>query len=106
MAGLLGQQQEAGRGAKPSRALDEDAPVAAQALEHPRGIALAGLGQDGEDVRPLEADVAQEIVVQFAEGVEVPAVPGRAGKMEDEDKEARHLSLFLILLVLWKYRAK
>jgi hypothetical protein len=89
MGGLLDQQQqqEAGREAV-AHALDEDTAVAAQDLEHPRGIAVAGLGQDGEDVRPLETDVAQEMVVQLAEGDDMPTVPGRAGEMEDEGKEA------------------
>jgi hypothetical protein len=68
--------------------------VAAQDLEHPRGIAVAGLGQNGEDIRPLEADIAQEVVIQFTEGDDVPTVPGRAGEMEEEGKEARHLPLF------------
>jgi hypothetical protein len=76
-----------------SHTLDEDASVAAEDLEHPRGIAVAGLGQGGEDVRPLEADVAQEMVVQFAEGGDLPTVPGRAGEVEEEGKEAGHLSL-------------
>jgi hypothetical protein len=31
--------------------------VAAKELEHPRGIAVAGLGQDREDIRPLKTDV-------------------------------------------------
>jgi hypothetical protein len=72
--------------------------MTAQDLEHPRRIAMAGLGQDGEDVRPLEADVAQEMVVQLTEGDDVPAVPGHADEMEDEGKEARHLRL------LWYFR--
>ncbi len=55
---------------------------------------MARLGQDGEDVRPLEADVALEMVIQLAERDDMPAVPGRAGEMEEEGKEARHLPLF------------
>jgi hypothetical protein len=66
--------------------------VAAQDLEHPRGIAVAGLGQDGEDVCPLEADVAQEMIIESTESDNMPAVPGRTGEVEDEGKEAWHLS--------------
>jgi len=76
-----------------AHALDEDAAMAAQDLEHPRGIAVAGLGQNGEDVRPLQADVAQEMVVQFAEGNDVPTVPGCADEMEEVWNEACHLYL-------------
>jgi hypothetical protein len=85
-----------------AHALDEDTPMAAKDLQHPRGIAVAGLGQDGEDVRPLEADVAKKMVVQFAEGDDVPTVPRRAGEMEDEGKEAGQLSLLFIFPVVWK----
>jgi hypothetical protein len=68
--------------------------VAAEDLQHPRGIAVAGLGQGGEDVRPLKPDVAQEVVVQLAEGDDMPAVPGRTGEAEEEWDETWHLSLF------------
>jgi hypothetical protein len=52
--------------------------MAAKDLEHPRRIAVAGLGQGGADVCPFEANVAQEVVVQFAERDDLPTVPGRA----------------------------
>jgi hypothetical protein len=42
------------------------------------------------------------MVVQFAEGDDVPTVPRRAGEMEDEGKEAGHLSLLFIFPVVWK----
>jgi hypothetical protein len=61
---------------------------------------VAGLSQDSENVRPLEADVAQEVVIQLAEGDDLPAVPDRAGEMEEEGKEARHLSLLFLFLVI------
>jgi hypothetical protein len=83
-------------------ALDEDAALAAEDLQHPRGIAVPGLGQGGEDVRPLKADVAQEMVVQLAEGDDMPAVAGRAGEVEEEWDEAWHLSLLFIFPVLPK----
>ena len=67
---------------------------------------MAGLGKNGEDVCPIDADVAEEMIVQITESSDVPTVPGRAGKMEDEGNQARHLSLLLIFPVLWKYRAK
>jgi hypothetical protein len=73
--------------------------VAAKDLEHPRRIAVAGLGQDGENVRPLEADVPQETVIQFAEDSYLPAVPDRMGEAEEGWEEARHLSLLLIFPV-------
>jgi hypothetical protein len=57
--------------------------VAAQELEHPRGIAVAWLGQNGEDICPLEANVAQEVVVQITERDNMPAVPGRSEEVED-----------------------
>jgi hypothetical protein len=76
--------------------------VAAEDLEHPRGIAVAGLGQDGEDVRPLKPDVAQEMVVQLTEGDDVAAIPGGPGEVEEEGKEAGHLSLLFIFPVVWK----
>jgi hypothetical protein len=67
--------------------------VAAKELEHPRGIAVAGLGQGREHVRPFEANVAQEVVVQFAERDDLPTVPGRAREVEEEWNEAGHMSL-------------
>ena len=67
--------------------------MAAKDLEHPRGIAIAGLGQNGEDVRPLETNVAQEVVVQFAEGDDLTAVPGHAHVVEEGRNEARNLRL-------------
>jgi hypothetical protein len=69
-----------------AHALDEDTLMAAKGLQHPRGIAVAGLGQDGEDVRPLEADVAKKMVVQFAEGDDVPTVPRHAGEMKTKGR--------------------
>jgi hypothetical protein len=76
--------------------------LAAEDLEHPRGIAVAGLSQNGEDVCPIDADVAEEMIVQITEGNDVPTVPGHANEMEDEGKETRHLSLLLIFPVIWK----
>jgi hypothetical protein len=75
--------------------------VAAQDLEHPRGIAVAGLSQSGEDVSPLKADVAQEMIIQLAECDDVPMVPGRAGDAEEGWEEACHLRLFSYF---WHYR--
>jgi hypothetical protein len=60
---------------------------------------VAGLGQGGEDVRPLKTDVAQEVVVQFAEGDDLAAVPGRACEVEEEWEEAWHLSPLFIFPV-------
>jgi hypothetical protein len=54
---------------------------------------MAGLGQGCEDVCPLKADVAQEMVVQLAEGGDLPTVLGRAGEAEEGWEEAWHLSL-------------
>jgi hypothetical protein len=67
--------------------------VAAHDLEHPRGIAVAGLGQDSEDVSPLEADVTQEMVVQLTQGGNVPTVAGHASEVKDGWYEAGHLHL-------------
>nr|WP_246498902.1 hypothetical protein [Microvirga soli] len=69
--------------------------MTAQDLEHSRGIAVTGLSQDGEDVRTLEADVTQEMVVQFAEGGNVPTDLSHASEMEEEGDEAGHLRIFL-----------
>ena len=54
---------------------------------------MAGLGQDGEDVRPLKTDVAQEVIVQLAEGDDLAAVPGRGCEVEEKWDEARHLRI-------------
>jgi hypothetical protein len=42
------------------------------------------------------------MVVQLAEGDDVPTVPHRADEMEDEGKEAGHLFLLFIFPVVWK----
>ncbi|MCB8819950.1 hypothetical protein [Microvirga rosea] len=64
------------RGEAVAYALDEHAAVASYDLEHPQGIAVTGLGQDGEDIRPLEACLAQEMVIPFTKGGNLATVPG------------------------------
>jgi hypothetical protein len=57
--------------------------VAAEDLERPQGIAIVGLGQRSENICPLEADVAQEMIIQATEGDNMPTVPGCTEEVED-----------------------
>jgi predicted kinase len=96
MEWLLGTGSAAGKGLGSERAAEaahDRSLLTAGSLQHPRQVTAERLRQRSVDIRAPEADVAQEVIIEFSEADDLTAIAKCAAKAEEDREKGGHQCL-------------